>query len=52
MCSFVGKNKKVPEPQTPESGWVPGTEKWAAKKRLPLVIGESALLIADYFELG
>ena len=29
-----------------------GNRKTGGKKRLPLVIGEDALLIADYFELG
>ena len=29
-----------------------GNRKMGSKKRLPLVIGEDALLIADYFELG
>jgi len=29
-----------------------GNRETGSKKRLPLVIGEDALLIADYFELG
>ena len=42
--------KKAPSPRGLSPQATGGV--YTSKKRLPLVIGEGALLIADYFELG